>query len=314
MLGWNGRYVRCLLDRAPAWVNCFPAASPNNSVLDDLSNMIVDAMAANSNEPQASHPNWRDQLMASLKSGQWFATVLSAVLAGLFLSALGYVSFAHRDSVILNPVDYTSRPIPTSSDSGTEPPLDPVTATVPTVRNSGRLFMVAPCDDVAKTTTRFTHDSYGQQTSTETCRALLEDAIVGLGGKVVDRDRLDTILQEMSFQQASGLVDEQTAARIGKMLGAKYVIIGTIINADTEKQSFSGYGIKTNTLRYSVTIRVRILEIQSSLIAYSGSVSGSASEQTSRYGGSEGKNGFYLALQDAISHLQAKEQLRNIVR
>jgi len=52
--------------------------------------------------------------------------------------------------------------------------------------------------------------------------------------KLVERNKLDKILSEMKFSQ-SGMVDERTAVKIGKMIGAKGLITGRINITSNEK-------------------------------------------------------------------------------
>ncbi len=48
---------------------------------------------------------------------------------------------------------------------------------------------------------------------------------------VIERDKIDFILKEIKLQQ-SGAVDEATAVKVGKILGAKYMIFGSITQLD----------------------------------------------------------------------------------
>jgi TolB-like protein len=49
--------------------------------------------------------------------------------------------------------------------------------------------------------------------------------------KVVERDKIDFILKEMEMVK-SGAVDPATAVKVGKMLGAKYMVFGSITQID----------------------------------------------------------------------------------
>jgi hypothetical protein len=177
-----------------------------------------------------------------------------------------------------------------------------------------KLLIVPPCERVLRSRSSYTRGVSGEQTGLEVCQSLLEDAIIGMGGRVVERQRLDSVLEEISFQQHSGLVDEKSIAQAGRILGAGYVVIGSLLNEEAEKSSFSGYGIKTNTIKYVVTLRVRVLEVQSSLVKFSQSFTGSTSETASKYGGTETSEGMKRALQDAVSKLEEDQALRRILK
>jgi TolB-like protein len=49
--------------------------------------------------------------------------------------------------------------------------------------------------------------------------------------KVIERDKIDFILKEIELQQ-SGAVDRATAVKVGKILGAKYMVFGSITQLD----------------------------------------------------------------------------------
>jgi len=62
---------------------------------------------------------------------------------------------------------------------------------------------------------------------------------------MVERDQIDKILKEQNFQY-SGLVDDRTAAQIGKFLGAQVIIIGDISGSgSTRRLVFRGLDVET---------------------------------------------------------------------
>lgn len=165
------------------------------------------------------------------------------------------------------------------------------------------LFIVPPCENQLS--------RRGRSASFEdACRSLLEDAITQQGGRVVERQKLDAILEETAFQHYSGRVDVDTAVKMGKMFGAQYLAVGTVVNQDVQKKSFTGYGIRTNSLVYTVSLRLRVVDLQSGEIAFSGSAEGTATETSSRYGGSADADGFFIALKQAVQELKLNSFLR----
>ena len=75
---------------------------------------------------------------------------------------------------------------------------------------------------------------------------LLVDELVNDGTyRVIERKRLDTILAEQNFAQSERAdPSAKTLARVGKVLGVKYMIVGSITKFGTEKsnKSFGGGG------------------------------------------------------------------------
>lgn len=100
----------------------------------------------------------------------------------------------------------------------------------------------------------------GKGVSDELITALLETDKF----RVIEREQLDKVLQEQNFG-ASGRVDASSAAKIGKILGVKYLLMGRVTEF-TFKSSGGGaigkkgigLGIKTTTAR--VTIDARLVE------------------------------------------------------
>src|SRR5437762_2698557 len=58
---------------------------------------------------------------------------------------------------------------------------------------------------------------------------MISDLAAGAAVRVVERDELQKLLDEQNLG-AAGRVDPQTAAKIGKLVGARYVVLGTFID------------------------------------------------------------------------------------
>lgn len=62
--------------------------------------------------------------------------------------------------------------------------------------------------------------------------------LVNMGGaKVYTRKEMEKIFSEQKFQR-SGLVDESTLVRLGKLVGVKYIITGSVNNVDLSYKSY----------------------------------------------------------------------------
>lgn len=76
--------------------------------------------------------------------------------------------------------------------------------------------------------------------------------LMKLGFKVSDRQTLKTVLDEQHLQM-SGLADVQTAAKIGKILGADAIVTGNV----TSGQKYGmGYSASTSTVVSSATLKI----------------------------------------------------------
>jgi TolB-like protein len=90
----------------------------------------------------------------------------------------------------------------------------------------------------------------------------LNNAIVNIGTlTVVDRQQLDLIMQEMQFQE-SGMVSDESAQEIGRMLGAQYIVSGSI-----------------ELVAGSYRFRTRALTVENATIVYSGSQNVAANDR-----------------------------------
>lgn len=83
-----------------------------------------------------------------------------------------------------------------------------------------------------------------------------------------ERERLDAILREQGLQ-SSGMADPATAVALGKLSGIDYILTGEIVDFGREVRSFSGYGVRTDTVFYRLEAAVRILETETGRIVFS---------------------------------------------
>jgi TolB-like protein len=80
--------------------------------------------------------------------------------------------------------------------------------------------------------------------------------------RVIERQQLEKVLAEQKLQM-SGLIDNNSAAEIGKMLGADGIIVGSI----TE------YG-RTIYPKARLTVNVRVIEVKTGLIKWATEIKG----------------------------------------
>jgi curli biogenesis system outer membrane secretion channel CsgG len=94
---------------------------------------------------------------------------------------------------------------------------------------------------------------------------MLVNSLVNTGAySVIERSQIDAILAEQNLG-ASGLVDVSTAAKIGKILGVKYIILGSVTQFDVQerKSGFSIGGLVGNKKRKvtaDVQLNVRMID------------------------------------------------------
>ena len=105
---------------------------------------------------------------------------------------------------------------------------------------------------------------------------MLVTALVKSGKfKVYERDALDKIMQEQKLGQ-SGAITQQTAAKVGKLLGVQYAIIGSVSEFGYSKESLGGrvkgIGIGIKKQEATVAIDIRIVNVETGEIIFSDNV------------------------------------------
>ncbi|MBP2643683.1 MAG: Curli production assembly/transport component CsgG [Firmicutes bacterium] len=91
--------------------------------------------------------------------------------------------------------------------------------------------------------------------------------------EVIERQQIASVLQEQAFGQ-SGAVDTATAAKMGNLLGLKYIVYGKILSAGAEDKSRELLGVRVNKLSVKVQIAVRMIDITTGVIVWADQVEG----------------------------------------
>jgi len=97
----------------------------------------------------------------------------------------------------------------------------------------------------------------------------LESALAKSGMfTLLDRLIVQKSLEEIGFSSASGLVDPSFAIQLGKMLGARYLATGNVIDITQRVIEFRGYGIYTKRTAISVTVGLRVVDAERGTIFF----------------------------------------------
>ena len=143
----------------------------------------------------------------------------------------------------------------------------------------------------------------GNQDIGEGISDLLVDELVNDGSfRVFERKRLNTLLAEQNFQDSDRVDPTAKLAKIGKMLGVKYVVAGSVTKFGTEKSSKgigaggfgSGFGIGavgTSKGKANVAITARIIDVQTGEIMASAKGDGTSKRTGFLLGGAGGGSG-----------------------
>ncbi len=108
---------------------------------------------------------------------------------------------------------------------------------------------------------------------------------------VIERDKLASILQEQNLNNNAARFDPGTAAEIGKLLGAQYVVTGAVTEYGGSKAGGSGLGVKLGSRGYSAAVDIRIVDVNTGEIVFADSASKSEkSLSLSAFGFSAGES------------------------
>jgi len=160
------------------------------------------------------------------------------------------------------------------------------------------------------------------------------DGLVNDGSfRVIERKKLDTVLAEQDFQQ-SDRADPHGAAKIGKVLGVRYIVAGSITKFATSDKNYSGGGIIKGPLgglglkkaKSEVELTARIIDVETGEIlvsakgkgeskkgggikvgGYAGGVGGGFSMGSSEYKASALGEAQELACNDLVEQLVSRK-------
>ncbi|OGS46069.1 MAG: hypothetical protein A3J79_11230 [Elusimicrobia bacterium RIFOXYB2_FULL_62_6] len=108
---------------------------------------------------------------------------------------------------------------------------------------------------------------------------------------VVERDRLEKVLAEQKFQ-AGGMVDAQTAAQVGRILGVEAIVTGAVTNFGVKTEG-SDYLISQSKQQVAdVTIDLRLVDVQSAQVLMADSGKGRAKSKKASFLGMGTKGGY----------------------
>ena len=88
-----------------------------------------------------------------------------------------------------------------------------------------------------------------------------ENPLLSSKFSVIERDKLNLVLKEQGLA-ASGALDPASAAKVGKILGVKYILIGGVdkFKIDNTKGAIGGFSVGGNLLQASATINLRVID------------------------------------------------------
>jgi len=107
--------------------------------------------------------------------------------------------------------------------------------------------------------------------------------------QLLERSRLKTVIDEQDLQ-TTDLVDEQTAIKVGKMLGVDGVVLGTVSEYEMDKTTVYVYVVPVVSREYRVGATVRIIDVKNGEVIYAHSASASSAKNFTEAGKTAAKS------------------------
>ena len=113
--------------------------------------------------------------------------------------------------------------------------------------------------------------SYNESVSEEVTFALLNEGYFD----ILERGELQRIVDEQSFQMTD-LVDQSTATQIGGMLGAEYILVGSITGLSSKKMDNEAIGFGNRQTQVIAHLTGRLIEVKTGRVVLVGRGTGKA--------------------------------------
>ncbi|MFH0920880.1 MAG: CsgG/HfaB family protein [Fibrobacterota bacterium] len=111
--------------------------------------------------------------------------------------------------------------------------------------------------------------TYGQQRIGDAVKDMLTTEIANTGCFVlVERAQLDKVMREQALGQ-SGAMDETAAPQVGKLVGAEFVMLGSVTQFGVRTQASEGFFGDSKTQIATATVDIKLVSVETGVIVLS---------------------------------------------
>lgn len=149
----------------------------------------------------------------------------------------------------------------------------------------------------------------------ESCRQAIEQMLVQRSGeslRVVERDRLARALQELELH-SSPLSDQESAVRLAKYVGARYLVSGAIQPVEIKEVEVKAYDLDMKNVTAKAEVLVKILNVETAQIEFSETFEGGHTTRSNKFRKEDVKERAQLvlpAVKDALKNARQAESLK----
>ena len=198
-----------------------------------------------------------------------------------------------------------------------------------TVQAEEKKFMIPPFENFspckARTEYEVTYNDTGDPTTlikktfeidqySEAARSLLENRMVNMKAKMIERRRIDQMICESKLTRETGYINEESALKMGKIIGADTLLMGTILNIQNKNETVKSYNLNEKISKTICSIRIRIINIESGDVFFSETAMGEAVSSSSNYGENIDSDSAYTALAESIKNLFAMDSFKKNIQ
>lgn len=113
----------------------------------------------------------------------------------------------------------------------------------------------------------------------QSCEDLLRAALAQTQAfTVVERSRLEAIMEEQKLSLTGFLDSSELRIQVGKLLGADYLVAGTITSFDVHTETFRGYGVATTKLVATLSGVLQMMDVTTGALEVALPLSGAHEE------------------------------------
>lgn len=118
---------------------------------------------------------------------------------------------------------------------------------------------------------------------------------------LVNREGIESALKSLDFGRAQTADDaDQRIREFSEKSGATHVLIGTVADLKTEHKKFSGYGVKTDRVNYSLDVLVKVIDLKTNQIVFAQVVGGEKSLMNTKFAQTVNDSLFQDLMKDAL--------------
>ncbi|MCK5198772.1 MAG: hypothetical protein KAR21_10495 [Spirochaetales bacterium] len=129
---------------------------------------------------------------------------------------------------------------------------------------------------------------------------------------VVERARMDKILEEMKFQ-LSGVTTGENAAEIGKILNCEYLLVGSVSNFGVTTEGKDFIIVQQKIQKVKAEVDLRIIEVETGAVIYSAYGKGEIEKKISSNFGMGGTGGYDETLAGECLRIAINKSVHDLI-